>query len=71
MNLKDFLDKNPLINMSQLANEMWPGNKNARIKLYNKLNEKKAGTGIQRITDDDIEKAKEILGKLSKEIKKL
>lgn len=68
MNLKSLLDNNPLINMSQLANEMWPDNKNARIKLFNKLNEKKSGTGIQRITENDNKAALEVLNKLSDQI---
>lgn len=71
MNLKDFLEKNSVINMSQLANEMWPENKNARVKLYNKLQEKKSGSGIQRITEDDIKEAKRVLNKLADDIKKL
>ncbi|ASK29697.1 hypothetical protein CEY12_06085 [Chryseobacterium sp. T16E-39] len=71
MSLKDFLDNNPIINMSQLSNEMWPDNKNARIKLYNKLNEKISGSGTQRITDKDLEDAKRVLNKLADEIKKL
>lgn len=71
MNLKYFLEKNSIINMSQLANEMWPENKNARVKLYNKLQEKKSGSGIQRITEDDIKEAKRVLNKLADDIKKL
>lgn len=71
MNLKDFLEKNKIINMSQLANEMWPDNKNARIKLFNKIHEKKAGSGIQRITDEDLKEAKKVLDKLANDIKKL
>ncbi len=71
MNLKDFLEKHSIINMSQLAKEMWPENNNPRIKLYNKLNEKKAGSGIQRVTEDDIKEAKRVLNKLAEDIKKL
>ncbi|MCL1671741.1 hypothetical protein [Elizabethkingia ursingii] len=71
MDLKEFLEDNPIINMSQLAKEMWPTNKSARIKLFNKLHEKEAGSGKQRITEKDMEDAKTVLKKLSDDINKL
>lgn len=71
MNLKQFLEENPIINSSQLANQMWPDNKSARSKLTNKLNENIAGTGKQRITEDDEKKAIDVLKKLAKAIESL
>ena len=71
MDLKKFLENNPIINTSQLAKEMWPDNKSARSKLSNKLNENVVGTGKQRITEKDFEDAKRVLNTLADEIKKL
>lgn len=71
MDLKEFLDKHPIIDKAQLAKLMWPENKSARSKLTNKLNENVVGTGKQRVTEKDFELAKEVLNKLSDEIKKL
>jgi len=70
MDLKKFLEENPIINTAQLAKEMWPDNKSARSKLTNKLNENIVGTGRQRITEKDIEEAKRVLDKLVENIKK-
>jgi len=65
MDLKQFLDANPLINQAELARLMWPDNlKTARSRLSNKLNNAKAGSGKQRITDDDLKLAKDALVKL-------
>lgn len=61
---------NPLINSAAFAAKMYPTNKpsSAKIRLHNKLNESIAGSGKQRLTDDDIEKAAEILKELSQDI---
>lgn len=71
MDLKKFLEDNPIINTAQLAKEMWPENKSSRSKLSNKLNENIVGSGKQRITDKDLEDAKRVLDKLAENIKKL
>lgn len=69
MDLKQFLDNNPLINQAELARLMWPENlKTARSRLSNKLNNAKAGSGKQRITDDDLKLAREALIKLGANI---
>ncbi|WP_284464861.1 hypothetical protein [Chryseobacterium sp.] len=71
MDLKKFLEDNPIINTAQLAKEMWPENKSSRSKLSNKLNENIVGSGKQRVTEKDIEDAKRVLKKLSDNIDKL
>ncbi len=71
MDLKKFLEENPIINQAVLARSMWPENKSANTKLANKLAENKAGTGKQRITEKDYEKAKEVLRSLATAIRKL
>lgn len=68
MDLKTFLEKNNIINKAELASLMWPENKNGRIKLHNKLNEIKAGSGTQRLTEKDLALAKEVLKKLCENI---
>lgn len=68
MNLKEFLEINPIINKSQLAQLMWIDNKSAKSKLYNKLSEKTVGSGKQRITENDEEVAKKELEKLAHRI---
>lgn len=68
MDLKQFLEENPIINQTKLAEKMWPENKSSRSKLSNKLNENIAGNGKQRITAQDIEKAKDALKKLTENI---
>lgn len=71
MDLKKFLEDNPIIDKAQLSKLMWPENKSARSKLSNKLNENVAGSGKQRITDKDYQNAKQVLQKLAEEIMKL
>jgi len=61
MNLKEFLDQNNVIKESALANLMWPDKKHAAKVFSNKINEKIAGSGKQRITEDDEERAKVVL----------
>lgn len=70
MKLKEFLEQNPIINKSQLAESMWIGNKSAKSKLYNKLSEKTVGSGKQRVTELDEETAKSVLKKLADNISK-
>lgn len=53
MDLKTFLDENPIITKAELARLMWPDNKNARIKLGNKLAGTQNKSGVQRVTEDD------------------
>lgn len=65
MDLKQFLDANPLVNQAELARLMWPDNqKTARSRLSNKLNEVKMGNSKQRITEADLTLAKDALVKL-------
>lgn len=65
MDLKQFLDTNPLINQAELARMMWPDKqKTAKTRLSNKLNEVKMKNSKQRITDDDLELAKTALRNL-------
>lgn len=65
MDLKQFLKDNPLISQTDLAHAMYPDTpKSAKSKLSNKLNNAKAGTGKQRITEDDQKKAIEVLDQL-------
>ena len=68
MNLKEFLEKHSLINKADLASQMWPDLKSAKIKLHNKINEVTAGTGKQRITEADLALAKEVLKEMTKDI---
>jgi len=54
MDLKQFLKDNPLISQTDLAHAMYPLTpKSAKSKLSNKLNNAKAGSGKQRITEED------------------
>lgn len=71
MDLKKFLEENPIINQAVLAREMWPTNKSARSKLANKLSENVVGTGKQRITEKDYEDAKKVLKQLAERINSL
>jgi hypothetical protein len=68
MNLKEFLESNPIINKAQLAEAMWDGNKSAKSKLYNKLAEKTVGSGKQRVTEADELNAKKNLMNLAENI---
>lgn len=68
MDLKQFLEENPIINLSKLADKMWPENKSSRSKLTNKLNENTVGNGKQRITENDLINAKKVLKKLADDI---
>lgn len=57
MTLKQYLDKNPLLTIAELARLMYPDVKTSRSRLTNKLN----GNAGQRITTRDIELAKGVL----------
>lgn len=67
MNLKEFLEKNPIITVTGLAKGMWPSNKSARSKLNNKLHEN-AG---QRLLPEDTKEAIKVLDQLAKDIEEL
>lgn len=66
MELKEFLNNNPILVKSELAKQMYPklSTNVARNKLQNKLNVIESGTGIQRILDSDLESAKNVLREL-------
>lgn len=64
VNLKEFLENNPIITMTGLAKGMWPSNKSARSKLNNKIHEN-AG---QRVLPEDIQEAIKVLAKLAENI---
>ncbi|HAE68384.1 MAG TPA: hypothetical protein DCG77_14525 [Sphingobacterium sp.] len=68
MDLKTFLDENPIITKAELARLMWPDSKNARIKLGNKLAGTQNKSGVQRVTEDDEAKAKEVLKEVAVKI---
>jgi hypothetical protein len=70
MNLKEFLDENKVIKESALAELMWPEKKNQAKVFSNKINEKVAGSGKQRITEEDELRAKAALLKLAGRINK-
>ncbi|WP_231489895.1 hypothetical protein [Pedobacter sp. Leaf170] len=61
---------NPLINTSAFAAKMFPTNTpaSAKTRLHNKLKENVAGSGKQRLTDEDIAAANKILKELVSEI---
>lgn len=63
MNLKEFLTENKIINRTELAEMMWPGNRSAKTKLSNKLNEAKRSEGAVpfKMMPDDEQRAKEVL----------
>ncbi len=66
MELKEFLDKNPILVKSELAREMYPNIAagSAWTKLKNKLNGWEAGTGAQRMLPHDVEASKVVLRRL-------
>ncbi|WP_183560638.1 hypothetical protein [Mucilaginibacter sp. SP1R1] len=70
MNLKEFLDENKVIKESALSELMWPDKKYTAKVFSNKINEKVAGSGKQRITEDDEAKAKAALLVVAERIKK-
>lgn len=69
MSLKKFLEDNKIIKESALAALMWPDKKHSAKVFSNKINEVKAGSGKQRITEDDESRAKSVLLELSDRIK--
>lgn len=68
MSLKKFLDDNKIIKESTLAALMWPDKKHSAKVFSNKINEIKAGSGKQRITEADEERAKVVLKEVAKKI---
>lgn len=71
MTLKQFLEKHKMINTAGLGAAMWPTVKNPRGKINQKLNELKAGTGTQRITEQDTLDAIKVLKAMAKDIDKI
>jgi hypothetical protein len=65
MNLKQFLKKHPIINKSQLARQLWPEKKGVSTRLNQKINSTNTGTGIQRITEKELEAVKSIIRELA------
>ncbi len=57
MELKEFLEQNPIIQKKLLAEKMYPGNKSANSKLGSKLAERIVGSGKQRILEKDTQDA--------------
>jgi len=55
MELKKFLEENPIITKKELAKLMYPVNKSAFSKLSNKLEEREVGSGKQRMLAHDVE----------------
>lgn len=64
MDLKEFLEKEKMINKSEVAREMYPDINGAPIRLMQKLKGHKAGSGPQRFTDGDTAKAKDVFRSL-------
>lgn len=59
--LKEFLDSEPMLDKAELARQMFPGRKQPRAILNNKLAEAPTNTGRKRITEKDQENANEVL----------
>jgi len=70
MNLKEFLEENKVIKESALAVLMWPDKNNQAKVFSNKINEKVAGSGKQRITEEDELRARAVLLELAARITK-
>lgn len=70
MKEKDFKEllARPEINATGIASKMFEGKSNARSRLYNKVNNIASGHSTQRLTDDDLSKAWEVLKELADEI---
>jgi len=70
MELKEFLENNPIIVKSEFARAMYPNIApgSAFTKLKNKLNGWEAGTGTQRMLPHDVEASKMVLEKLKENI---
>ncbi|WP_231492194.1 hypothetical protein [Pedobacter sp. Leaf170] len=58
----------PEINATGIANKMYEGIANPRVRLHNKINNAKSGNGHARLTDDDLSKAWEVLKDLADDI---
>lgn len=63
MELKEFLENNPILVKVELASQMYPNLTRviARNKLHNKIAELESGTGTQKILPQDLEAAKKVL----------
>lgn len=66
MELKEFLDANPILIKKELAAKMYPtlSVEVARNKFTNKMKGYVSGTGTQRILPHDVEAAKKVLTEL-------
>ena len=67
MNEKDFKDllARPEINATGIASKLFEGKSNARSRLYNKVNNVTSGHSTQRLTEEDLMKAWEVLKDLA------
>lgn len=67
MDLKEFLAKHKIIKQAELARQMFDDKPSSNTRLANKL----SGVNYQRLTDEDQDKAIEVLNILADDIKKL
>lgn len=60
----------PELNNSAISQKMYPTNSpaTAKTRLNNKLKEAVAGSGVQRLTPEDLRKGEEVLRNLANEI---
>lgn len=68
MELKDFLENNPILNKSKLSELMYPGVKATSSKLANKLAERIVGSGKQRVLESDTQAAVKALTEVREKI---
>jgi phage antirepressor YoqD-like protein len=73
MQLKDFLEKNKIINAAELSRLMYPEKKVPKQYFNNKLKgiSTAPGRAPQQITPDDIAKAKNVLLSILKDAEKI
>jgi len=69
-NFKELLSL-PEINASGIANKMFGEKPSSRSRLNDKVNNRKSGNGHQRLTDEDLAKAKTVLKDLADKIYRL
>lgn len=67
MNENDFKDllARPEINATGIAGKLFEGKSNPRGRLFNKVNNIKTGNGAARLTEEDLNKAWEVLKELA------